>query len=85
MHLGDTPHDLTESDFETLGHKTEGFSGSDISVCVSIKPNKVISFRLLAFFTFFLFLNITIFSVKRSKMSFLNLFGKPKMPCFSLD
>ncbi|KAK1354603.1 protein SUPPRESSOR OF K(+) TRANSPORT GROWTH DEFECT 1 [Heracleum sosnowskyi] len=34
VHLGDTPHDLTESDFETLGHKTEGFSGSDISVCV---------------------------------------------------
>ncbi|KAL8094266.1 protein SUPPRESSOR OF K(+) TRANSPORT GROWTH DEFECT 1-like isoform X1 [Apium graveolens] len=34
VHLGDTPHDLTESDFETLGYKTEGFSGSDISVCV---------------------------------------------------
>lgn len=41
MHLGDTPHDLTESDFEILGHKTEGFSGSDISVCVSMEPNKV--------------------------------------------
>ncbi|XP_074268157.1 protein SUPPRESSOR OF K(+) TRANSPORT GROWTH DEFECT 1-like isoform X2 [Silene latifolia] len=34
VHLGDTPHDLTESDFEFLGSKTEGFSGSDISVCV---------------------------------------------------
>lgn len=44
VHLGDTPHDLSESDFETLGYKTEGFSGSDISVCVSIEPNKVISF-----------------------------------------
>lgn len=36
VHLGDTPHNLTESDFEQLARKTEGFSGSDISVCVSI-------------------------------------------------
>lgn len=50
MHLGDTPHDLTESDFETLGYKTEGFSGSDISVCVSIEPNKVISFLFVGLF-----------------------------------
>lgn len=35
VHLGDTPHNLTESDFEMLARKTEGFSGSDISVCVS--------------------------------------------------
>ncbi|KAJ6908913.1 protein SUPPRESSOR OF K(+) TRANSPORT GROWTH DEFECT 1-like isoform X2 [Populus alba x Populus x berolinensis] len=34
VHLGDTPHDLTERDFEKLARKTEGFSGSDISVCV---------------------------------------------------
>ncbi|KAJ8754544.1 hypothetical protein K2173_005705 [Erythroxylum novogranatense] len=34
VHLGDTPHSLTESDFEQLAYKTEGFSGSDISVCV---------------------------------------------------
>ncbi|PON71160.1 Spastin [Parasponia andersonii] len=34
MHLGDTPYNLTESDFEHLARKTEGFSGSDISVCV---------------------------------------------------
>ncbi|XP_068668162.1 protein SUPPRESSOR OF K(+) TRANSPORT GROWTH DEFECT 1-like [Aristolochia californica] len=34
VHLGDTPHNLTESDFEQLARKTEGFSGSDISVCV---------------------------------------------------
>lgn len=34
VHLGDTPHNLTESDFEVLAHKTEGFSGSDIAVCV---------------------------------------------------
>ncbi|XP_012074638.1 protein SUPPRESSOR OF K(+) TRANSPORT GROWTH DEFECT 1 isoform X2 [Jatropha curcas] len=34
VHLGDTPHNLTESDFEHLAQETEGFSGSDISVCV---------------------------------------------------
>lgn len=34
VHLGDTPHNLKESDFEYLAQKTEGFSGSDISVCV---------------------------------------------------
>ena len=36
MHLGDTPHNLSESDFESLARKTESFSGSDISVCVSV-------------------------------------------------
>ncbi|GMH07324.1 hypothetical protein Nepgr_009164 [Nepenthes gracilis] len=34
VHLGDTPHNLTERDFEHLARRTEGFSGSDISVCV---------------------------------------------------
>ncbi|XXG54849.1 hypothetical protein AAC387_Pa03g2628 [Persea americana] len=34
VHLGDTPHNLTEADYEMLARKTEGFSGSDISVCV---------------------------------------------------
>lgn len=34
VHLGDTPHNLTESDFEFLASKTDGFSGSDIAVCV---------------------------------------------------
>ncbi|KAF5823247.1 putative vesicle-fusing ATPase [Helianthus annuus] len=34
VHLGDTPNNLTESDFEALARKTEGFSGSDIAVCV---------------------------------------------------
>ncbi|URD99188.1 Vacuolar protein sorting-associated protein [Musa troglodytarum] len=34
VHLGDTPHNLNEKDFEYLAHRTEGFSGSDISVCV---------------------------------------------------
>ena len=30
VHLGETPHDLTEADFQSLGAQTEGFSGSDI-------------------------------------------------------
>ncbi|XP_039042164.1 protein SUPPRESSOR OF K(+) TRANSPORT GROWTH DEFECT 1-like [Hibiscus syriacus] len=34
VHLGDTPHNLTGSDFESLARRTEGFSGSDISVFV---------------------------------------------------
>ncbi|MBA0774410.1 hypothetical protein Gotri_009623 [Gossypium trilobum] len=34
VHLGDTPHNLTESDFDSLARRTEGFSGSDVSVCV---------------------------------------------------
>lgn len=34
VHLGDTPHKLTERDFEELAQKTDGFSGSDIAVCV---------------------------------------------------
>ncbi|OIW05862.1 hypothetical protein TanjilG_23648 [Lupinus angustifolius] len=34
VHLGDTPHNLTEGDFEHLARKTEGFSGSDVAVCV---------------------------------------------------
>ena len=49
VHLGDTPHKLTESDFENLAHKTEGFSGSDIVVCVSVQCTLVsgIPFELL--------------------------------------
>jgi len=34
LHLGDTPNDLTEEDFEKLGSITEGASGSDIKVLV---------------------------------------------------
>jgi vacuolar protein-sorting-associated protein 4 len=34
LHLGDTPNDLTEADFEKLGHLTVGASGSDIKVLV---------------------------------------------------
>ncbi|XP_009148083.1 protein SUPPRESSOR OF K(+) TRANSPORT GROWTH DEFECT 1 [Brassica rapa] len=34
VHLGDTPHNLNESDFEYLARKTQGFSGSDVAVCV---------------------------------------------------
>jgi SpoVK/Ycf46/Vps4 family AAA+-type ATPase len=34
IHIGGTPHSLQPSDFVTLGLMAEGFSGSDISVCV---------------------------------------------------
>jgi vacuolar protein-sorting-associated protein 4 len=34
IHLGDTPHHLTEEDFIELGEMTHQFSGSDISVVV---------------------------------------------------
>lgn len=34
LHIGDTPNNLTEEDFERLGVMTEGASGSDISVLV---------------------------------------------------
>ncbi|XP_010488647.1 PREDICTED: protein SUPPRESSOR OF K(+) TRANSPORT GROWTH DEFECT 1-like [Camelina sativa] len=34
VHLGDTPHNLKEADFEYLARRTEGFSGSDVAVCV---------------------------------------------------
>ncbi|KAL1201895.1 Protein SUPPRESSOR OF K(+) TRANSPORT GROWTH DEFECT 1 [Cardamine amara subsp. amara] len=34
VHLGDTPHNLNETDFEYLARRTEGFSGSDVAVCV---------------------------------------------------
>ncbi len=34
LHLGDTPHNLTERDFTKLGQITEGASGSDIKVLV---------------------------------------------------
>uniref|UniRef100_A0A8C2K6K1 vesicle-fusing ATPase n=1 Tax=Cyprinus carpio TaxID=7962 RepID=A0A8C2K6K1_CYPCA len=34
LNLGSTPTSLTESDFMTLGKKTDGYSGADISVIV---------------------------------------------------
>jgi vacuolar protein-sorting-associated protein 4 len=34
LHLGDTPHNLSEAGYKALGRRTEGFSGSDISVVV---------------------------------------------------
>ncbi|XP_034036350.1 vacuolar protein sorting-associated protein 4B-like [Thalassophryne amazonica] len=34
LHLGSTPNNLTEADFITLGKKTEGYSGADISIVV---------------------------------------------------
>ncbi|WZN65423.1 AAA-ATPase [Chloropicon roscoffensis] len=34
VHLGETPHDLTNADYAELARKTEGLSGSDIAVVV---------------------------------------------------
>ena len=34
VHLGDTPHTLTQQDYTELAQHTEGFSGSDIAVVV---------------------------------------------------
>uniref|UniRef100_A0A7S1XFV7 Vesicle-fusing ATPase n=1 Tax=Compsopogon caeruleus TaxID=31354 RepID=A0A7S1XFV7_9RHOD len=34
VHLGKTPHSLSQEDFEELGNKSDGYSGSDISVLV---------------------------------------------------
>lgn len=34
LHLGATPTSLNDSDFVTLGKKTDGYSGADISVIV---------------------------------------------------
>jgi hypothetical protein len=39
VHLGDTPHNLSEKDFEDLARKTDGFSGSDVAVAVSHGPS----------------------------------------------
>jgi len=34
LHVGDTPNKLTQKDFRVLADRTEGFSGSDISIVV---------------------------------------------------
>lgn len=34
IHIGSTPNNLSDKDFEELASHTEGFSGSDISVVV---------------------------------------------------
>ncbi|XP_077451986.1 vacuolar protein sorting-associated protein 4A isoform X7 [Stigmatopora argus] len=34
LHLGNTPHSLSETDLRQLAHKTDGYSGADISIIV---------------------------------------------------
>lgn len=34
LHLGDTPHNLTESDMRDLARRTDGYSGADIGIAV---------------------------------------------------
>lgn len=36
VHLGDTPHSLTQADFDELARLTDGFSGSDVNVVVKV-------------------------------------------------
>ncbi|XP_030966869.1 protein SUPPRESSOR OF K(+) TRANSPORT GROWTH DEFECT 1-like isoform X3 [Quercus lobata] len=35
-HIGETPHNLGTEDFQYLASKTDGFSGSGISICVKM-------------------------------------------------
>ncbi len=35
VYLDDTPHNLVEADYQALGRRTKGFSGSDIEVVVN--------------------------------------------------
>ncbi|KAM9816541.1 vacuolar protein sorting-associated protein 4A isoform 1-T1 [Syngnathus typhle] len=34
LHLGNTPHSLSEADLRQLAHKTDGYSGADISIII---------------------------------------------------
>lgn len=34
IHLGDTPNALTQREFDDLGERTKGFSGSDVAIVV---------------------------------------------------
>lgn len=34
LHLGNTPHSLSEADLRQLARKTDGYSGADISIIV---------------------------------------------------
>lgn len=34
LHLGNTPHSLSDTDLRQLAHKTDGYSGADISIIV---------------------------------------------------
>lgn len=34
LHLGNTPHCLTEANIQELARKTDGYSGADISIIV---------------------------------------------------
>lgn len=34
LHLGSTPHSLTDANIQELARKTEGYSGADISIIV---------------------------------------------------
>ncbi|KAJ1684967.1 hypothetical protein LUZ63_016357 [Rhynchospora breviuscula] len=78
VHLGDTPHNLVESDFEYLASKTEGFSGSDIAVCVLVMVEmddnlwiEILSRAVLCCMW-----------IRWLRMCCSSQYGKHKMPCF---
>lgn len=81
VHLGDTPNNLTESDFETLARKTEGFSGSDIAVCVRAVFYFYCRDSNLAFWVLFTSADSASCGFCRLRMFCLNLYVKLRMPC----
>lgn len=55
IHIGQTPHNLVSSDFKLLGAKTDGFSGSDISVLVRdalYEPGNCYAYKSLSTHTY---------------------------------
>lgn len=78
---------MNEREFEVLIHKIEGFSGSYISVCVSADAVATFSLCLSEFLckfnvlTYLFTLVILSLTLSRSKMSYLRMYIKHKMPC----
>ncbi|KAJ8375834.1 hypothetical protein SKAU_G00064140 [Synaphobranchus kaupii] len=51
LHLGSTPNSLADSDFVTLGQKTEGYSGADI--CIIVRDAQMQPVRMVQSATYF--------------------------------
>lgn len=56
IHLGNTPHKLTNDDFSVLGSKSEGYSGSDIAIVVRDAIMQPV--RMLQNATFFKYVDV---------------------------
>ena len=74
MHIRNTPHNLSDKDFRDLAGKTEGFSGSDISISVSI--NFTLGVRISSKWLYGWKLVVTC----RLKMHYISLFVQLLMP-----